>query len=72
MAYHTRALPVIASGSGRLQLQPKLRKDGLPDPKASLTSKVPTRAIVRANREVEAELIEQKKKRGPYVTCTVS
>ena len=38
------------------------RKDGLPDPKASLTSKVPTQAIVRANREVEAEL-EQKKYR---------
>ena len=50
------------------------RKDGLPDPKASLTSKVPTRAIVRANREVEAELVEQKKKRGPLqkVTRTVS
>ena len=42
------------------------RKDGLPDPKGSLTSEVPTQAIVRANREVEAELVEQKKKRGPY------
>ena len=42
------------------------RKDGLLDPKASLTSKVPTRANVRANREVEAEQVEQKKKRGPY------
>ena len=42
------------------------QKDGLPDPKGSLTSEVPTRAIVRANQEVEAELVEQKKKRGPY------
>ena len=42
------------------------RKDGLPDPKASLNSKVPTWAIVRANWEVEVELVEQKKKRGPY------
>ena len=42
------------------------RKDGLLDPKASLTSKVPTGAIVRANRKVEAEMVEQKKKRDPY------
>ena len=41
------------------------QKGGLPDPNASLTSKVPTRAIVRANQEVEVELVEQKKKRGP-------
>ena len=40
--------------------------DGLPDPTASLTSKVPTGTIVRANRKVEAEMVEQKKKRGPY------
>ena len=42
------------------------QKDGLPDPKGSLSSKVPTRASVRAYREVEVELVEQKKKRGPY------
>ena len=53
--------------SGGMSLLRYLKqKDGLPDPKASLTSKVPTGAIVRANRKVEAEMVEQKKKRGPY------
>ena len=42
------------------------QKDGLPDPKGSLSNEVPTLAIVRANWEVEAELVEEKKKRGPY------
>ena len=37
------------------------QKDGLPDPKASLTSKVPTRVVVRANREVEAELVSKRR-----------
>ena len=30
------------------------------------SSEVPTRAIERANLEVEVELVEQKKKRRPY------
>ena len=48
------------------------QKDGLPDPKGSLSHTVPSRAIARANREVEVELAaarreeSRSKKRGPY------
>ena len=39
-------------------------KDGLPDPKGSLSSQVSSRPIALANKEVKKEL--QKKKRGKY------
>ena len=35
-------------------------KDGLPDPKGTLSASVPSRAIVGTNREVEAELARIK------------
>ena len=41
-------------------------KDGLPDPRGELSSSVTSRAISRANIEVQAELEKEKKKRGPY------
>lgn len=46
-------------------------KDGLPDPKGSLSAVVPSRAIARANQEVQQTLADQsdksgRKKRGPY------
>ena len=47
----------------------KLR-DGLPDPKGSLSNSVASSAIAMANKEVEKE-IAKKKKRGPYKRCEV-
>ena len=56
-------------------------KDGLPDPKGSLSTVIPSRAITRANQEVQQAIadrsdeqnVEQsgksKKKRGPYKKC---
>lgn len=45
-------------------------KDGLPDPRGSLSATLPQRAISRANCEVQEELAEivkeKAKKRGPY------
>ena len=42
-------------------------RDGLPDPKGSLSLSVPSQAIARANREVqEAMNSKGRKKRGPY------
>ena len=42
-------------------------RDGLPDPKGSLSLSVPSQVIARANREVQ-EVMNSKggKKRGPY------
>ena len=46
------------------------RRNGLPDPRGSLSNSVSARAISTANAEVEAEIARQKKettkKRGPY------
>lgn len=45
------------------------RREGLPDPRGSLSNSLTSRAISRANAEVEAELEKRKasdKKRGPY------
>lgn len=45
-------------------------RDGLPDPKGSLSSQVSSRAIALANKEVEKVLQEkgnsEKRKRGKY------
>ncbi len=42
-------------------------KDGLPDPKGSLSSSLPSKAIALANREVEkVTTSETGKKRGQY------
>ena len=41
-------------------------KDGLPDPNGSLSAVVNPQAIARANKEVEAVITAEKKKRGPY------
>ena len=42
-------------------------KDGLPDPKGSLSSSLPSKAIALANKEVEkATTSETGKKRGQY------
>lgn len=43
-------------------------RDGLPDPKGSLSSNLSSRAIATANKEVEAALKARSKgkKRGPY------
>ena len=49
------------------------QNDDFPDPKGALTASVPSRAIVRASREVEANLarIEESKhkKHGPFKRC---
>ncbi len=46
------------------------QKDGLPDPRGPLSTSIQSRVIARANREVEAELVEisksKEKKRGAY------
>ena len=46
-------------------LQPK---DGLPDPKGSLSSEVPAAAIARANQQVQAasETVREERKRAAY------
>ena len=42
-------------------------REGLPDPKGSLSVRIESRAIALANREVEKAIKEkQEKKRGPY------
>ena len=42
-------------------------KDGLPDPKDSLSLTVPSRAIARANQEVEEAMSSKEgEKGGPY------
>ena len=45
-------------------------KDGLPDPRGSLSSELPSQAIARANEEVEKVLRETgkgvKRQRGKY------
>ena len=53
-------------------------KDGLPDPKGSLSTVIPSRAIARANQEAQQAIADQsdeqsveqsgksKKKRRPY------
>ena len=44
-------------------------RDGLPDPKGSLSSRLPSLAIASANREVQKVLEKSQnpaKKRGPY------
>ena len=45
----------------------KVNKDGLPNPKGSLSGTIPSCAIARANREVQ-QLLSQENggKRGPY------
>ncbi len=64
-----------AANRGRAEVEMSLlrylkHRDGLPDPRGSLSNSVSSRAITRANVEVEAELERQKKengkKRGPY------
>lgn len=40
--------------------------DGLPDPRSSLSSRIPSVAIQEANEEVRQAQASQKKKRGPY------
>ena len=45
------------------------RGNNLPDPRGTLSNSVPSRAIARANHEVEAEMERIRKadkKRGPY------
>ena len=45
----------------------KASKDGLPDPKDSLSSAIPTQATAEANREVKQLLPHANgRKRGPY------
>ena len=47
----------------------KASKDGLPDPKGSLSSPIPTRVIAEANWEVKQLLSHHSAnggKRGPY------
>ena len=45
----------------------KANKDGLPDPKGSLSGTIPSRAIAQANWEVQQILShENGGKRGPY------
>ena len=44
-------------------LQPR---DGLPDPRGSLSCSVPSQAIAQANKEVEALRENKKVKRGQY------
>ena len=39
------------------------RKDGLPDPRSSLASVVPSQAIAEANREVQAACSSKQKRR---------
>ena len=42
-------------------------KDGLPDPKGSLSSSLSSKAIALANKEVERAITSEKgKKRGQY------
>ena len=45
-------------------------KDGLPDPRGSLSSRLPSQAIALANKEVESVLREtgksEKRQRGKY------
>ena len=41
------------------------QKNGLPDPRASLASAVPSQAFAEANREAQAAR-SSKQKRGPY------
>ncbi len=41
-------------------------KDGLPDPKGSLSACLPSQAIALANKEVEKARNEEGKKRGQY------
>ena len=44
------------------------RKDGLPDPKGSLSSEVPAAAIARVNQQVQAalEMVTEGRNRGAY------
>ena len=44
-------------------LQPR---DGLPDPRGTLCSCLPSQAIAEANREVQKATSSTKRKRGPY------
>ena len=44
-------------------LQPR---NGLPDPRGSLSSSIPSQAIAAANREVEAIRTASSGKRAPY------
>ena len=41
-------------------------RDGLPDPKGSLSTSMSSLVIASANREVEKALEAVSKKRGPY------
>ena len=41
-------------------------RDGLPDPRGSLSSSMPSQAIAQANREVQEAIQSDKGKRGPY------
>ena len=45
-------------------------KEGLPDPKGSLSLSVPSQAIYMANKEVQAVIDKEKKQRGPYKKYT--
>ena len=41
-------------------------KDGLPDPRGTLSSSIPAAAIAQANKEVQRATSSEKQKRGPY------
>ena len=45
----------------------KVNKDGLPDPKGSLSGTIPSRAIAQANREIQQSVSQENGgKQEPY------
>ena len=70
-----KAAAKIESGMSQSLLRYLKHRNGLPDPRGSLSNSVSSRAISRANDEVEAELERQKKengkKRGPYYRSSI-
>ena len=52
--------------AGRMSIRRYLKPIGLPDPKGSLSTTIPSATIASANREVQKAIRSGKKKRGPY------